>query len=58
MCLCMCCCIVFAEAVMSARLSNANVLLELQEKLKGMNATITTLDKQARELEQENAVLQ
>ena len=43
---------------MSARLSNANVLLELQEKLKGMTATITALEKRARELEQENAVLQ
>ena len=43
---------------MSARLSNANVLLELQEQLKAMNANITALDKQARELEQENAVLQ
>ncbi|XP_076441588.1 uncharacterized protein LOC143280791 isoform X2 [Babylonia areolata] len=46
------------EAVMSARLSNANVLLELQEKLKGMNNNITALDRKARELEQENAVLQ
>ncbi|KAL8583839.1 hypothetical protein ACOMHN_040308 [Nucella lapillus] len=46
------------EAVMSARLSNANVLLELQERLKTMTNTITALDRQACDLEHENTVLQ
>lgn len=50
--------LLFSEAVMSARSSNANVLQDLQQKLEKVNSTIATLETHAQKLELENNHLQ